>query len=155
MINVKKIVLLLCTVSLFTACFEDLDDNPISSTDINDFRPSYFGPEAWHNGWMSEHTHGTDVMNELHLEYQVQDFFTKNPNKDIPVEIEYVTYKKDSTSIEESQQLKFALELKNMGYKLSFDPRSSGPINAIFFDWKHGSLWGGSSNNGEDYGIGW
>ena len=37
MINVKKIVLLLCTVSLFTACFEDLDDNPISSTDINDF----------------------------------------------------------------------------------------------------------------------
>jgi gamma-glutamyltranspeptidase/glutathione hydrolase len=46
-------------------------------------------------------------------------------------------------------------ELKNMGYKLSFDPRSSGPINAIFFDWKHGSLWGGSSNNGEDYGIGW
>jgi gamma-glutamyltranspeptidase/glutathione hydrolase len=42
-----------------------------------------------------------------------------------------------------------------MGYKLSFDPRSSGPINAIYFDWKHGSLWGGSSNNGEDYGIGW
>ncbi|MDB9960556.1 hypothetical protein OAD62_00505 [Oceanihabitans sp.] len=37
MMNVKKIVLLLCTVSLFTACFEDLDDNPISSTDINDF----------------------------------------------------------------------------------------------------------------------
>jgi gamma-glutamyltranspeptidase/glutathione hydrolase len=50
---------------------------------------------------------------------------------------------------------KVRTELKNMGYKLSFDPRSSGPINAIFFDWKHGSLWGGSSNNGEDYGIGW
>ncbi len=50
---------------------------------------------------------------------------------------------------------KVRTELKNMGYKLSFDPRSSGPINAIFFDWKYGSLWGGSSNNGEDYGIGW
>lgn len=50
---------------------------------------------------------------------------------------------------------KVRTELKNMGYKLSFDPRSSGPINAIYFDWKHGSLWGGSSNNGEDYGIGW
>jgi gamma-glutamyltranspeptidase/glutathione hydrolase len=50
---------------------------------------------------------------------------------------------------------KVRTELKNRGYKLSFDPRSSGPINAIFFDWKHGSLWGGSSNNGEDYGIGW
>ncbi len=45
--------------------------------------------------------------------------------------------------------------LEAMGYKLSFDDRSSGPINAIYFDWKHGSLWGGSSNNGEDYGIGW
>ncbi len=46
-------------------------------------------------------------------------------------------------------------ELKLMGYTLSFEDRTSGPINAIFFDWKHGSFWGGSSNHGEDYGIGW
>ena len=46
-------------------------------------------------------------------------------------------------------------ELKLLGYTLSFDDRTSGPINAIFFDWKHGSFWGGSSNHGEDYGIGW
>ena len=46
-------------------------------------------------------------------------------------------------------------ELKKMGYTLSFGDRTSGPINAIYFDWKHGSLWGGSSNHGEDYGIGW
>ncbi|HEX2630262.1 MAG TPA: gamma-glutamyltransferase [Chitinophagaceae bacterium] len=46
-------------------------------------------------------------------------------------------------------------ELTAMGYQLSFDDRTSGPINAIFFDWKHGSFWGGSSNHGEDYGIGW
>jgi gamma-glutamyltranspeptidase/glutathione hydrolase len=46
-------------------------------------------------------------------------------------------------------------ELTQMGYKLTFDDRTSGPINAIFFDWKHGSFWGGSSNHGEDYGIGW
>ena len=45
--------------------------------------------------------------------------------------------------------------LKKMGYTLSFDDRTSGPINAIYFDWKHGTLWGGSSNHGEDYGIGW
>jgi len=37
MMNVKKVVLLLCTVFLCAACFEDLDDNPISTTDINDF----------------------------------------------------------------------------------------------------------------------
>ncbi|MDF2189597.1 gamma-glutamyltransferase [Paraflavitalea sp. CAU 1676] len=45
--------------------------------------------------------------------------------------------------------------LKKMGYTLTFDDRTSGPINLIYFDWKHGSLWGGSSNHGEDYGIGW
>jgi gamma-glutamyltranspeptidase/glutathione hydrolase len=46
-------------------------------------------------------------------------------------------------------------ELKKMGYTLSFDDRTSGPINAIYFDWKHNSFWGGSSNHGEDYGIAW
>ncbi len=46
-------------------------------------------------------------------------------------------------------------ELQKMGYRMRFDDRTSGPINAIFFDWKHGSFWGGSSNHGEDYGIGW
>ena len=46
-------------------------------------------------------------------------------------------------------------ELKKMGYKVQTGNRTSGPINAIYFDWKHGGFWGGSSNNGEDYGIGW
>lgn len=45
--------------------------------------------------------------------------------------------------------------LKKMGYLPTYSDRTSGPINAIFFDWKHQSLWGGSSNHGEDYGIGW
>jgi len=46
-------------------------------------------------------------------------------------------------------------ELQGMGYRMRFDDRTSGPINAIYFDWLHGSFWGGSSNHGEDYGIGW
>lgn len=46
-------------------------------------------------------------------------------------------------------------ELQAMGYRLTFAERTSGPINAIYFDWKHGSFWGGSSNHGEDYGIAW
>ena len=46
-------------------------------------------------------------------------------------------------------------DLRKMGYTATYGDRTSGPINAIWFDWKHGSLWGGSSNNGEDYGIGW
>jgi gamma-glutamyltranspeptidase/glutathione hydrolase len=46
-------------------------------------------------------------------------------------------------------------DLSRMGYKLSYQDRTSGPINAIYFDWEHGSFWGGSSNHGEDYGISW
>jgi gamma-glutamyltranspeptidase / glutathione hydrolase len=46
-------------------------------------------------------------------------------------------------------------DLGQMGYRLSYRERTSGPINAIYFDWLHGSFWGGSSNHGEDYGIGW
>lgn len=46
-------------------------------------------------------------------------------------------------------------ELSRMGYRLTYDDRTSGPINAIWFDWKHGTFWGGSSNHGEDYGLGW
>jgi gamma-glutamyltranspeptidase/glutathione hydrolase len=46
-------------------------------------------------------------------------------------------------------------ELMRMGYRLSFQERTSGPINAIGFDRLHGTFWGGSSNYGEDYGMGW
>ena len=46
-------------------------------------------------------------------------------------------------------------ELVQRGYKLEFESRTSGPINAIMIDHQHGTLWGGSSNHGEDYGIAW
>ena len=45
--------------------------------------------------------------------------------------------------------------LRRMGYTLEFEERTSGPINAILFDRLHGTMWGASSNHGEDYGIGW
>jgi gamma-glutamyltranspeptidase / glutathione hydrolase len=46
-------------------------------------------------------------------------------------------------------------ELVARGYKPEFQARTSGPINAIMIDPENGSFWGGSSNHGEDYGIGW
>lgn len=45
--------------------------------------------------------------------------------------------------------------LENMGYEISKMERTSGPITAIYFDWKHKTLWGGASNYGDDYGISW
>jgi gamma-glutamyltranspeptidase / glutathione hydrolase len=46
-------------------------------------------------------------------------------------------------------------ELVKMGYTLEFAERTSGPINGILFDRRHGTMWGASSNHGEDYGIAW
>jgi gamma-glutamyltranspeptidase/glutathione hydrolase len=46
-------------------------------------------------------------------------------------------------------------ELVQKGYKLEYESRTSGPINAILLDHAHGTMWGGSSNHGEDYGIAW
>ena len=45
--------------------------------------------------------------------------------------------------------------LRQMGYTLQFAERTSGPITAIWFDRKHGTMWGAASNHGEDYGIAW
>jgi gamma-glutamyltranspeptidase/glutathione hydrolase len=45
--------------------------------------------------------------------------------------------------------------LEAMGYTLEVQRLTSGPINAIWFDHKHGTMWGGSSDHGEDYGIAW
>ena len=46
-------------------------------------------------------------------------------------------------------------QLVKMGYTLTFEEKTSGPINAIQLDQAHGTMLGGSSNYGEDYGIGW
>ena len=46
-------------------------------------------------------------------------------------------------------------ELIRKGYKLQFRNKTSGPINAIFFDSVNKTFQGGSSDFGEDYGIAW
>jgi gamma-glutamyltranspeptidase/glutathione hydrolase len=45
--------------------------------------------------------------------------------------------------------------LEEMGYTLDYAERTSGPINAILFDRAHGTMWGASSNHGEDHGVAW
>ena len=46
-------------------------------------------------------------------------------------------------------------ELRGMGYRVETRQRTSGPITAIVFDREHGTMWGGASDFGEDYGIAW
>jgi gamma-glutamyltranspeptidase/glutathione hydrolase len=46
-------------------------------------------------------------------------------------------------------------ELSEMGYALETWEQTSGPITAIFIDSEHGTLWGGASDFGDDYGVAW
>ena len=46
-------------------------------------------------------------------------------------------------------------ELRRMGYGVRALDRTSGPITAIWFDRENGTMWGGASDYGEDYGIAW
>jgi gamma-glutamyltranspeptidase/glutathione hydrolase len=45
--------------------------------------------------------------------------------------------------------------LEKKGYKVEFGKRTSGPITAIYFDESNGTMWGGASDFGEDYGVAW
>ena len=46
-------------------------------------------------------------------------------------------------------------KLGNMGYKVEAGKRPYSPITAIYFDKDNGSMWGGASDYGDDYGIAW
>jgi len=80
---------------------------------------------AEENGIDAQISKATDKMNELHLTYQVEEFIRVNPDKEIPVVFDYVTYKPQSTMLEESQQLKFALTLQTLGYNVVVNERNS------------------------------
>lgn len=61
----------------------------------------------------------TDEMNKLHLKYQVEKY---DQNEFV---CRSVTYKPESTLIEESQQLEFAVQLAKKGVKVSIVERKS------------------------------
>ena len=45
--------------------------------------------------------------------------------------------------------------LREMGYSVDLVDRVYNPTMGIWFDWKHGTMQGGASNYGDDYGIAW
>mgnify|MGYP003111012491 CR=1 FL=1 len=59
----------------------------------------------------------SDSINEKHLKFQIQHF-VENNDINTPVKMEHVTFKKGTDSLEESQQLKFAVALAELGYKV-------------------------------------
>ena len=45
--------------------------------------------------------------------------------------------------------------LTDMGYKVEIVDRVYNPTMGIWFDWQHGTMQGGASDQGDDYGIAW
>ena len=64
----------------------------------------------------------SDISNKLHLQYQVQSF-CDNTSKSELIVLNCVSYKPESTMLEESQQLLFAVEIAKRGYKVLIDER--------------------------------
>lgn len=46
-------------------------------------------------------------------------------------------------------------KLQEMGYAVETIDRTYSPITAIYFDRANGTMWGGASDYGDDYGVAW
>jgi len=82
------------------------------------------------------------------LSYQLHDSFgdhKKEPGR-LAVNESVTEFTRDRLA-----EMGYAVEVGVWGRR----DRTSGPINAIWFDRENGTLQGGSSNHGDDYGIAW
>jgi nucleotide sugar dehydrogenase len=76
-----------------------------------------FGLFCEENGIYPHISYATDQSNKSHLLYQINNDI-KKLTIGTPVVINSITYKPDSTILEESQQLKYALELTERGFSV-------------------------------------
>tara|TARA_B100001094_G_C18129731_1_gene771525 strand:+ start:193 stop:1293 length:1101 start_codon:yes stop_codon:yes gene_type:complete len=64
----------------------------------------------------------SDASNKNHLQYQVEEYINTH-NVNDPVSFDYITYKPESTLLEESQQLEFAVGIARHGFKVTIKER--------------------------------
>jgi UDP-glucose 6-dehydrogenase len=60
-----------------------------------------------------------DEFNKEHADFLKNFFINQNPNKSIPFVMNYITYKRGSDILEESQQFKLCLDLLDEGYHVN------------------------------------
>ena len=58
-------------------------------------------------------------FNEEHFLFLKNHYISLNPNKEVPFVMNYITYKKGSDSLEESQQYKLCVDLLDEGYMVN------------------------------------
>jgi hypothetical protein len=57
-----------------------------------------------------------DEINKNHNKFLKNYFISKNPDKSIPFIFEFISYKKGTNSLEESQRFKLCVDLLEEGY---------------------------------------
>jgi hypothetical protein len=62
-------------------------------------------------------------FNEEHFLFLKNHYISLNPNKEVPFVMNYITYKKGSDSLEESQQYKLCIDLLDEGYMVNLIER--------------------------------
>lgn len=80
-----------------------------------------FGLYCEENGVYPHISYATDQSNKSHLLFQVKSFI--NASTTNKIQIDSITYKPESTIIEESQYLKYALELADKGVDITIKER--------------------------------
>ena len=60
-----------------------------------------------------------DEFNKEHSLFLKDHYISLNPNKEVPFVMSYITYKKGSDSLEESQQYKLCVNLLDEGYMVN------------------------------------
>ena len=70
-------------------------------------------------GLMVNLPYAVDSFNQQHAEFFKNYVMSLNPDKSIPIIFEYISYKKGTDMIVESQQLKLAQDLLSEGYSLN------------------------------------
>jgi len=60
-----------------------------------------------------------DTINKEHASFLKDYYIKQNPNKEIPFVIEYISYKKGTVSMDESQRFQLCIDLLNEGYYIN------------------------------------
>jgi gamma-glutamyltranspeptidase/glutathione hydrolase len=116
--------------------------------------------------WLAFAVQGGDTQDQNLLQFFLNVFECGMTPQEASEAANFISYQMHD-SFAQHERFPGRLELNNVipewvrsdlvkrGYKLEFHERTSGPINAVMFDFAHGTMWGASSNHGEDYGIAW
>jgi len=90
------------------------------------------------NNMPADMCEASNVINDKHLEFQVDQYTVANPCENSKIILDHVTYKKGTVILEESQQLKYAVHLAEKGYDVTI--QESSEVVSILRH-KYGSLF--------------